>query len=97
MEKVIKINSMLKKLNEKQRYVFDSDIGIPYKIIKQVGFSSKYILENPEGEEVEMNIFDFKKLNELKYQEALKEYFENEQFMKDRLDLAKEDEKEENF
>ena len=96
MKKIIKINSMLKKLNEKKRYVFDSDIGIPYKIIKQIGATSKYILENPEGEEVEMDIFGFRRIKELKYKEALKEYFEHEKFMKDRLDMAKEDENEEN-
>jgi len=83
---------------EKKRYYYDTDLGVPYIRAKQQGFGSKYEFIWPDGNSIVLDMFStgLKKISEEEYNEAVKRYYEHEEFMKKAYKDAKEAEREEN-
>ena len=86
-------------LNEgKQRYVYDKDLGVPFVLKGQIGFTSQWKVVHPEGTEVVIDKSRpyFKNIREEEYHKLLKDYWEHEKFMKKAYKDAQDIEKEEN-
>jgi hypothetical protein len=81
----------------KELFAHDQELDVPLKLIKQIGFTSQWNAEWPDGNTVviDRNAKYIKKISKEEYDAKVKDYFAHEKFMKSAYKNAKEREKQE--